>query len=88
MGPPGAWELHLGWPLAGLKVEESKQCFPWVGRGQCLSSHAQQAPPAGEASFVLARGAASAEARCNSILLALVLLVNQKNPYALRDRDP
>lgn len=88
MGPPGAWELHLGWPFAGLKVEESKQCFPWVGRGQCLSSHAQQAPPAGEASFVLARGAASAEARCNSILLALVLLVNQKNPYALRDRDP
>ena len=47
VGPPGTWEIHLGshgWSFAGLKLEESKQCFPWVGRGQCLSSHAQQAP--------------------------------------------
>jgi len=47
MGPLGAQELHLGshsWSFAGLKPEESKQCFPWVGRGQCLSSHAQRAP--------------------------------------------
>lgn len=36
------WSLENPPWFSWLVLEESTRCFPWVGRGQCLSSHAQQ----------------------------------------------
>lgn len=73
--------------LLVLNQRKASNVFLGLAEGsvspQMLNGHLS-----GRRGFVLAQGAASAEAQCNSVLLALVLLVNRKSPYTLRDRDP
>lgn len=90
-GPPGAWEIHLGshgWSFAGLKLEGSKQCFPWVGRGQCVSSHAQRAPLWQE-KLRVSTGSSGSSGTLQQRPARLGFAPEpKKTPYALRDRDP
>lgn len=86
LGPAGVSEPTLDqqeflsppW-LSGLAeagmLEGRKQCFSWVGRGQCASSHA---PP-------LSR-AGTGKAQCEPVLPSWVLI--HTNLHALQDTHP